>query len=76
MSKLRARTLSLTFAPALIALVGFTGATLPAIEPQDVPAKAATTASVDTSATADGHQHTPAKHHKHKHHHKGQAGRK
>jgi hypothetical protein len=75
MSKRRARTLSCTFAPALIALVGFGGATLSAIEPQDVPAKSATTAAVDASATADEHQKSPTKKHRHHHHHKSQAGR-
>jgi hypothetical protein len=78
MSKRRARTLSCTFAPALIALVGFGGATLSAIEPEDAPAKSARTAgAVDASATADQHKKDSAKPHKHHHHHhhKSQAGR-
>ncbi len=79
MTKLLARTLSFTFAPALIALVGFSSSTLGAIEPQNVPAKPAVVqASVDASATPadDTKKSTAKKHKKHHRHHKGQAGRK
>jgi len=80
MTKLVARTLSFTFAPALIALVGIGGSGLYAIEPQDVPAKpteAATPAkSLADSTGAHGSKSKVAKHHKHHHHHKGEAGRK
>ena len=75
MPKALASTLSFTSAFALIALVGFSGSALSAIEPQDVPAKpSVATATADSSA---GHsaKSKSSKHHKH-HHHKGQAGRK
>ena len=76
MSKAFSRTLSFTFAPALIALVGISGSALCAIEPQDTPAKPAVVdATADCSA---GHAHTckAGKHHQHHRHHKGQTGRK
>lgn len=78
MTQFIARTLSFTFAPALIALVGFSSSSLAAIEPQDLPAKPALVrASVDAPAASaeDGKKHSAKKHRKH-HHHKGQAGRK
>lgn len=71
-----ARTLSFTFAPALIALVGISGSALCAIEPQDTPAKP--TVAAATTDSSSGHDHTSkaGKHHKHHRHHKGQTGRK
>ena len=76
MSKAFARTLSFTFAPALIALVSMSGSSLCAIEPQDVPAKPSVTTATADSSTGHDHKSKAGKHHKHHHHHKGQAGRK
>ena len=81
MTKLLARTLSFTFAPALIALVGISSSTLGAIEPQNIPAKPALVqgsvdSSADSSAAANDTKKSTAKKHKKHHHHKGQAGRR
>lgn len=80
MSNLVARIASFTCVPALIALISVGGATLGAIEPQDIPAKPAVqTATIGDAATKS--EKTEGKHHKgHKHHrkgiHKGADGRK
>ena len=61
------RILSLTFVPALIALVGFAANPAQAIEPQDTPA----TTGRDQPHTKHGERKHATGHHKqhHKHHH-------
>ncbi len=72
---MRFALLSRTFAPALVALVSLGTASLHAVEPQDVPAKAESSADVTPmDSLAKGKdakgRHTHKKHHKH---HKGAA---
>ena len=72
MNKRLARTLSFSFAPALVALACLAVGSAYALEPQDTPAKAetSTTAKAGHAAKATGHAakgHKHAKHHK-KHH--------
>ena len=76
MSKAFARTLSFTFAPALIALVGISGSALCAIEPQNTPAKPAVVAATSDSSAGHDHKSKSGKHHQHHRHHKGQTGRR
>lgn len=72
------RLLSLTFVPALIALLGFAASPAQAIEPQDMPATSAPETGSDQPHTKHGERkHAPGHHkHHHKHHHAASGGAK